>query len=202
MKKRIPDFFNFMKVEQQIKWNERLWCIHAWGSMGAKDSGTYRYICGFYNVPFQPYSRIMSFERACTMALNEIRNIPSEDFTHAFDYMFIDESQDFPDSFFDLCELITKHTIYIAGDIFQSIFDSKIIDRIDPTFLLSKCYRTDPRTLMFAHALGMGLFETPKLRWLQDREWNACGYLFEKSQANKLYTLKRKRSINCNLFSE
>ncbi|HCQ8891179.1 TPA: DEAD/DEAH box helicase family protein, partial [Escherichia coli] len=29
MRKRIPEFFNFMKVEQQISWNERLWCVNA-----------------------------------------------------------------------------------------------------------------------------------------------------------------------------
>lgn len=32
LRSRIPDFFNFMKVEEQIKWNDRLWCEHAWGS--------------------------------------------------------------------------------------------------------------------------------------------------------------------------
>lgn len=32
LRKRIPEFFNFMKVEQQIEWDSRLWCMHAWGS--------------------------------------------------------------------------------------------------------------------------------------------------------------------------
>jgi superfamily I DNA and RNA helicase len=41
LKRRIPDFFNFMKVEQQIKWNERLWCVHAWGSQNDPHSGSY-----------------------------------------------------------------------------------------------------------------------------------------------------------------
>lgn len=30
LKKRIPSFFNFMKVEQQIEWESRLWCTNAW----------------------------------------------------------------------------------------------------------------------------------------------------------------------------
>lgn len=42
--------------------------------------------------------------------------------------------------------------------------------------MLDKCYRTDPRTLMFAHSIGMGLFEEPPLNWLRDEEWKACGY--------------------------
>lgn len=190
LKRRIPDFFNFMKVEQQIKWNERLWCIHAWGSQNDRDSGIYRYICDKFNIPFYRYSYTMSFDKACTEALKALENVKIDEF--AFDYMLIDESQDFPDSFFDLCEKVTKETVYIAGDIFQSIFDETITDSIDPDYLLSKCYRTDPRTLMFSHALSMGLFETKKLRWLEDPEWAACGYLVEKLADGQVYRLKRE----------
>ncbi len=104
----------------------------------------------------------------------------------------IDESQDFPASFFELCSKVTRHTVYIAGDIFQSIFDSTVISEIKPEYLLSKCYRTDPRTLMFAHAIGMGLFESPKLRWLEDKEWEACGYIVNKDRKGQKYILTRK----------
>lgn len=181
LKSRIPDFFNFMKVEEQIKWNERLWCEHAWGSQSDKDSGAYRYICHFYNVPFNRFNPAsMDFKKACEIAIKNIKELNSE--KYAFDYILIDESQDFPDSFFELCTLVTAKTVFIAGDIFQSIFASEIVSEIDPDYLLSQCYRTDPRTLMFAHALGMGLFETPKLRWLEDIEWKACGYLFTKNK--------------------
>lgn len=44
LKKRIPSFFNFMKVEQQIEWDKRLWCTNAWGSASTINSGAYRYI--------------------------------------------------------------------------------------------------------------------------------------------------------------
>lgn len=190
LRRRIPDFFNFMKVEQQIKWNERLWCTHAWGSQSDVDSGIYRYICHKYGLTFNRWSSTMSFERACSIALKELQECEITEF--AFDYVFIDESQDFPESFFDLCQLATRETAFIAGDIFQSIFDGNIADHVDPDYLLSKCYRTDPRTLMFAHALGMGLFEPVKLRWLKDKEWEACGYLIEKSNENATYNLRRE----------
>lgn len=177
LRRRIPDFFDFMKVEQQILWNERLWCVNAWGSGSDKDSGAYRKICDFYEIPFLRYSRFNTFDRVCKLAIAKIN---AEDLIrskgHAFDFILLDESQDFPESFIELCKLSTKYHIYVAGDIFQSIFDEQIVSQIEPDFLLSKCYRTDPRTLMFAHALGMGLFETPKLRWLEEREWAACGY--------------------------
>lgn len=190
LKRRIPEFFNFMKVEQQIQWNERLWCTHAWGSLSDLNSGIYRYICEKYGITFQRYSRYMSFDQACKMALEHLTKNPVKE--KAFHFCLIDESQDFPDSFFDLCKLVTESTTYIAGDVFQSIFDENIRFAVAPDFLLSKCYRTDPKTLMFAHALGMGLFEPKKLRWLEDPEWAACGYVVEKDNARGNYLLKRE----------
>lgn len=177
LKKRIPSFFNFMKVEQQIEWEERLWCTNAWGSNLLPHSGAYRYICAFYQIPFYRYSYQMSFSRACKLAIEDIKlKFQGARPSYAFTYMLIDESQDFDENFFDLCELVTEKNVYIAGDIFQSIFDETISSTIEPDFLLGKCYRTDPKTLMFAHALGMGLFEDNKLRWLEEKEWKDCGY--------------------------
>lgn len=173
---RIPEFFNFMKVEQQIEWNSRLWCTNAWGSSRDIDSGAYRYICYYYQIPFNRFSLNMPFSKACKIAIENIREKYDGIIPPAFTYMFIDESQDFDDAFFELCDIATDKKIYIAGDIFQSIFDEHIMSSIEPDFLLSKCYRTDPRTLMFAHALGMGLFEENKLRWLEEKEWKDCGY--------------------------
>ena len=71
------------------------------------------------------------------------------------------------------------------------MFDSKIVSEVNPDFLLNKCYRTDPKTLMFSHAVGMGLFEKPYLRWLTDQEWDACGYIINKDSNN--YKISRKK---------
>lgn len=179
LRKRIPVFFNFMKVEQQIEWNNRLWCTNSWGSSAFIDSGAYRYICAFYKIPFYSFSYQMSFSKACELAISDIKNKYPEDMPFALSYMFIDESQDFDETFFELCNLVTEKNIYVAGDIFQSIFDENISSTIEPDFLLGKCYRTDPKTLMFAHGLGMGLFEETKLRWLEEKEWKDCGYNVE-----------------------
>ncbi|WP_203141007.1 DEAD/DEAH box helicase [Marinobacter mangrovi] len=186
LRQRIPEFFNFMKVEEQIKWNERLWCVNAWGSQSDLHSGAYRYITAKYQLPFNRYSRAMSFDKACTLALSQITDEDIDKYGYAFDFMLIDESQDFGQPFIDLCERVTKNTVFVAGDIFQSIFDQNIVSDINPDFLLSKCYRTDPRTLMFAHGLGMGLFEQRKLRWLAEPEWKACGYILDESDDNHL----------------
>ncbi|MGR0480946.1 MAG: DEAD/DEAH box helicase [Candidatus Electronema sp. V4] len=190
LRRRIPDFFNFMKVDAQIKWNERLWCVNAWGAMKDKDSGAYSYICRYYGIEFRRFSYGISFGYVCKLALNQLSDNTINEKGFAFNYMLIDESQDFPDSFLDLCEKVTEKTVYISGDIFQRIFNDGELGEIKPDFLLSKCYRTDPKTLMFAHAIGMGLFETPKLRWLKDYEWESCGYLIEKK--GEKYIFKRE----------
>lgn len=188
LRERIPEFFNFMKVEQQIDWN-RLLCVSAWGSYGDEYSGIYRYICSFYEISFYSLRECGSFDAACKKAVEQVRG-KIKDYGYAFTYIFVDESQDFKESFFKLCELVTEKKCFIAGDIFQSIFEEKKKDAIPPNFLLSKCYRTDPKTLMFAQALGMGLFEKEKLWWLDKEQWQQCGYQVE-IEGNQ-YTLTRE----------
>lgn len=188
LKNRVTEFFNFMQVAEQIEWEERLWVMHAWGSV--KDSynlGTYGLICKKYNLPFYT-ARESSFAAACQKTLDYAKSLEI-DFEPFFDYMLIDEGQDFTEEFIELCSLFTKNEVFVAGDIFQDIFGIQKIET-NPHYLLNKCYRTDPRTLMFSHALGMGLYEQPSLRFLTDEEWLACGYKFKKNQTN--YLLSRE----------
>lgn len=176
LKERVPAFFNFMKVEKQIEWNKRLWVNRAWGSQGDKNSGIYSYICSFYNIPFLRYMPGTDYNKIFSLALEYIDQIPAADFKYAFDYILIDERQDFPDVFFRVCEKVAKKNIYIAGDIFQDIFENIDEKELKVDVVLNKCYRTDPRTLMFAHSVGLGLFEEKKLNWFGDSEWQAFGY--------------------------
>lgn len=188
---RIPAFFNFMKIEQQIEWNRRLWCSNAWGSQGDRDSGLYRYICYFYGISFYTFSQGNSFLQVCQLALQELKKKKEEEgdeWKYAFSYVLVDESQDFDDTFVELCSLVTEKQVYIAGDIFQSIFEDASNHSTEPDFLLSRCYRTDPKTLMFAHALGMGLFESRKLWWLDKKEWQECGYDVQETDGKYILT--------------
>ena len=185
MKFRIESFFNFMKVEEQIDWENRLKVFHAWGSMNEFNMGIYSYICKIYGVPYMNFSESgRSFNNACNRVISDLKKLGEVE--PIFDYIFIDESQDFEQSFYDLCEMICSRTVYIAGDIFQSIFDEPNASNLKADYMLDKCYRTDPRTLMFAHSIGMGLFESPPLNWLEDDEWNACGYKIDRSDGFKL----------------
>ncbi len=85
--------------------------------------------------------------------------------------------------------MVTTKRIYIAGDIFQNVFDTNIKKSVSSDYLLNKCYRTDPKTLMLAHSIGMGLYECPVIRWLDDDEWEACGYLPQRK--DEKFLLKR-----------
>lgn len=191
LRKRVPEFFTFMKVEEQIQWNERLWVHGSWGAQYQPDSGLYSLICNHYGIPFKRYSSLNTLAKVSKDALEYLKRKEAEgDFEPYFDYILIDESQDFTEEFFALCEMVSRKAIYIAGDIFQNIFDNDY-SKVDPHFLLNKCYRTDPRTLMFSHALGLALFERPVVNWLDDREWEACGYEISKSGDN--YRLVREK---------
>ena len=98
LKKRVPEFFNFMKVEEQIQWEKRLWVMRSWGSYGNPNSGVYSYICNHYNIPFSRFSYANTFDSICKRALDELNQM--EDFEACFDYILIDESQDFSEGFF------------------------------------------------------------------------------------------------------
>lgn len=189
LRERIPEFFDFMKVEEQIRWEEKLWVMSGLGSKGDRNSGVYSYVCHYYNIPFEWFSYNATFDAICMRALDNLRSMDS--FEPCFDYILVDESQDFTENFFRLCSYVTKECLYVAGDIFQNVFDPSDISVVNPDFLLNKCYRTEPKTMMCAHAIGMGLFEKGNiLRWLDDKAWKDCGYDIKK--ASGYYDLYRK----------
>ena len=186
LKERVPSFFNFMKVDEQIEWEKRLWVSRAWGSQKDINSGLYSYICNFYNIPFLGFGYNVDYNKIFSEALDFLNNIPSEDFEYAFDYILVDERQDFPEVFFKVCEKVAKEKVFIAGDVFQDIFENLDKKQLEVDIILNKCYRTDPRTLMFAHSVGLGLFEKNKFNWFDDEGWKAFGYILKRDK-NELH---------------
>lgn len=192
LKERVPSFFNFMKVDEQIEWKKRLWVSRAWGSQKDINSGLYSYICNFYNIPFLGFGYNVDYNKIFSEALDFLNNIPSEDFEYAFDYILVDERQDFPEVFFKVCEKVAKEKVFIAGDVFQDIFENLDKKQLEVDIILNKCYRTDPRTLMFAHSVGLGLFEKNKFNWFDDEGWRALGYILERDDNNNELHLTRE----------
>lgn len=190
LRERIPSFFNFMKVEKQIEWNSKLRVTHAWGSGNNPNSGFYSYLCHFYNIPFLKFSHITSYEKIFEQVLTHVNSLNKDEFEYALDYILIDERQDFPDVFFKLCEKIARKKVYIAGDIFQDIFENTQKTELEVDIVLNRCYRTDSRTLMFAHAIGIGLFDKKKLNWFSDNYWNSIGYEIERFPDREIHFLR------------
>ncbi len=191
LRSRIPEFFNFMRVDKQIEWNKLLWVDRAWGSKMDKHSGIYSFICDFYGIPFLKYSRGTTYKTIFSSALEWLKKLDQSKIEYAFDYVLVDERQDFPNEFFELLELVTRKQIFIAGDIFQDIYENTSTTELNVDVVLNRCYRTDPRTLMFAHGLGIGLFEEKKLNWFDDSYWSALGYKLDR-QANNEVKLTRE----------
>lgn len=186
LKQRIPNFFNFMNVKKQIDWNNRLWVWNAWGWNSDNNSWLYSYLTYFYQVPFLGYNSNTWYKEIFWKLLTQIKKLKENwDFRYALDFILVDESQDFPEEFFDVCTEVSKEKIYVAWDIFQNIFDYDIEKKVvDVDFVLNKCYRTEPKTLMFAHSIWMGLFEKEKFNWLKNEEWEACWYIVKQEENN------------------
>lgn len=189
---RIPSFFNKMKVTRQIEWNQKLWVSHAWGSRSNPDSGLYSYICDRYNIPFYQYHHGVTYELIYSKVLDALTKIPKDEFSPCFDYIMIDENQDFPEVFFEVCKKITKRMIYTAGDVFQNIFYQNQANPKGFDISLTRCYRTDPRTLMFAHTLGLGLREEKRYNWFERKDWELFGYSYSNNKARNTVTLSRE----------
>lgn len=103
----------------------------------------------------------------------------------------VDECQDFKEPFFELCSVVTARQVFLAGDIFQTIFEENVTKDYSVDYFLTRCYRTDPKTLMFAHSLGLGIFEKHPMRWLNKDDWEACGYGYTSTTDGKKIILSR-----------
>lgn len=198
IKKRLPKFFDQMKVSKREDINERVKVMRSWGSQYNSNSGLYSYICHYYGLEFINFSDSgpEKFEGVCKTAINQLKEIQNNsDFNYCFDYILIDEAQDFSDSFFELCSMVASEQVIVASDIFQTIYerDSEIVKK--PNFTLNKVYRTDPKNFMFSQFLGFGLKERPVINWFdQDEGWSTSGYTFHKDSEDnpKIYEFSRE----------
>jgi superfamily I DNA and RNA helicase len=139
------------------------------------------------------------FDYACRSLLETKRIAPY------YDLILIDEGQDFPGGFYELCFHLAKgprdnKQIVWAYDELQNIFDVKVrtptelfgndndgeprilLPRSLPPqaetndFVLPKCYRNQRDVLVLAHSTGFGIYGEP-VQMLQDRaHWEDVGY--------------------------
>lgn len=111
--------------------------------------------------------------------------------TPLYDYILIDEGQDFPAEFFQIClELTRENRLVFAFDELQNIFrattptmEEILGDRKGAALpeaedtILYKCYRNPREIIVCAHALGFGIYSDHIVQMLEKSEqWADVGY--------------------------
>jgi len=174
--------FYFDQVFDEPNW-DKLQILHAWGSNN--NPGVYSTIAkhaGVISIPFGSARYKFGYSDAFKGTCDElIEVLKKSELRPIFDYVLIDEAQDFPASFFQLAYLATKGNkkIVWAYDELQNLSDSSMpsLDKlfgldsegkakIDITnidgqpqkdILLPICYRNPQWLLSFALGLGLGI---------------------------------------------
>lgn len=170
---------------------DRITVLHSWGG---SDPGIYSQVCraaGVRPLTFADAAREVgpsaALEYACKKLLSE-STVPE-----MFDFFFVDEGQDFPPAFLQLCAAITKDEKFVyAYDDLQTIFrataptpaeiwgtnkDGKPNVQFERDIVLYKCYRNPRPTLVCAHAIGFGIYGDSFVQMLENEEhWRDIGY--------------------------
>ena len=193
---QIPDF-NKVRV------------LHAWG--GRSVPGVYYEACrtnGLVPLTYNDAKEQKSaFEYICSCFINETRNSPVKE----YDYVLMDEAQDFPVSFYQLCRAIVKndHLIWCYDEV-QNILDVELqntkqtfSNEYDPDgidldieydkhpyvkndVVLHKSYRNVKKILLCAVALGFGIYNDKLVQSLENnKHWEDLGFNVKEGDCSK-----------------
>lgn len=165
----------------------KLKIVHAWGS--STNHGIYYDACVANQHQFLSFTQASQknvenpFDYACKQLLGE------QKLQEIYDYIFIDEGQDFPESFIKLClRLCRNGKIVWAYDELQTIFQAKtpLIDSVldgteykglEEDIILYKCYRNPREVLVTAHAIGFGIYGSKIVQMSDEKDyWHDIGY--------------------------
>ncbi len=196
IKQGINRAFKHYSKSKTIDWGKITVC-HGWGS--STQEGVYYKACidnGYLPMPFSEAERAVGSKRAFAYVCEDLIK---KDIKPQYDMILIDEGQDFPKEFYQLClKLCKTNRICWAYDEFQNIFDVTIQNERE-TFgynaegkpyvdfgdnfnglqdiPLKKCYRTPRISLISAFALGLGIYNKKVLQRLQsNQQWEALGF--------------------------
>lgn len=186
----IPDFTN------------KVFIRHSWG--GRNNPGVYSETCrinGVLPLSFrdaQSINPLDPFDAACEDLLAKTDGKPNKN----FDYVFIDEAQDFTPSFYQICRAISSDdNIIWAYDNLQNIYDINI-QKPEETFknqygsggidlvsikeqypgvnndiVLYKSYRNPKPILLAAQAIGFGTYAEKLVQTITNiSHWEDLGY--------------------------
>lgn len=172
-----PDFENGIHVR------------HGWG--GSARPGVYSDVCGRVGRTPLNFNTARSIDPANPFraACNHAHQVPVEPY---YDFILVDEAQDFPKEFFQLLAKLStpERRIYWAYDELQTLSATEIPDPaelfgrdaegnalvsldgddyggvIEKDFVLHKSYRCPRAILMLAHGIGLGIHSRADPGWI------------------------------------
>lgn len=187
--------------DQDPDW-DKIQVRHAWGSSSME--GVYSQACERNDISRLNFGEARSrsiadpFDAVCK---DFMARMPAPE--KQYDYVLIDEGQDFPKSFIQMClSLVVQDRLLLAYDDLQTIFQShaptaaEIFGEENGTprvnfaedIVLPKCYRNPRELLVVAHALGFGIYANNISQMIESEEyWHDIGY---EVQSGKLETGK------------
>lgn len=200
----VTRFFRFYS-DVDPDW-DMLHIRHAWG--GRSRQGVYFDLCQRQGAEFLNFKAARAKDpeipfRACCVAAMQHRVDP------LYDYVLVDEAQDFPKEFFPLLFRLSNppHAIYWAYDELQSLASLEIPspselfgadpegkplvsldidndDGMDRDLVLLKSYRCPQEVLMLAHGVGLGIHNPrgPVQMLGDENSWRAVGYTLESGK--------------------
>lgn len=182
--------FYRMHEDRDPDW-ARLQVLHAWGGATA-DGFYYKAAQRFGHQPMN-YGQAVAASRQQPFGYVCERLLADPSLEAVYDYVFVDEAQDFPPAFMQLAlKLAKEEKLVIAYDAFQTIFDVEVPTAanlfampadgsgdlvFDEDIILHKCYRNPREILVCAHAIGFGIYGKRIVQMLESTEhWQDFGY--------------------------
>lgn len=220
IKQLITRFYR-MYEDHDPDW-EKIQILHAWG--GKNLPGVYYNACinngvnslTLANAKYGATQKNMKpFEFVCYDLLERLNGEVKAE----YDYVLLDEGQDFPNTFYWLCrKLVRNDRIVWAYDELQNILDIKLqktnqlfenefektgidLSSLQENYphqnndiVLHKSYRNPLEILLVAHAIGFGLYNDKILQSLENKEhWEDLGYKILEGDLIKGERLKIQR---------
>lgn len=183
--KRLVHRF-FREFHDDMSYLDCVSVLHAWG--GKTNPGVYSNACVAHGIPALTLSGAQRnaplgtspFEFACKQLLETVEIVPQ------YDYVFVDEAQDYGKYYLQLCTKLAKNNrVTFGSDVFQNIFQTKVItaqeifgEQLDfkQDDILEVCYRTPRTILIAAHAIGLGIYGKQVQVIESVESWNDFGY--------------------------
>ena len=186
--RRLISSFHVEQTGEEPDWTH-LRIVNSWGSPfgNARDDGLYLEFCSTHDIEYLDFRSAKqhfgggsrAFAGACQRAIDRFRQSGSR--RPIYDAILIDEAQDLPDAFLQICyellrdprrlayaydelQNLSGHAVSTPETMFGDGTEGKPKVRLDVAgsdIILKKCYRNSRPVLVTAHALGFGIYRQP-----------------------------------------